>query len=843
MVRLQSVVLFVVSPFLAGLTAQTSFRPRVFDAYAGKLRAVADVDLDGSPDLLRFYGSPGYWQSVTPLLSLGTQAFAPGPTTPLADNTASLVQIADFDGDLRPDLVTSTNQLYAAGIGMLFHRGLPGGAFAPPVHIPLPLLPQAIVLGHANSDGLADLAILSGNAGSWTVRWLLGVSGQAPAAQPPCQMTVPAVYAGLTAFDRDGDGDDDLVTNQTGIQLVLLDTQAGAVAVHGIVSMPNSYGASLFAGDVDGDLDQDLLGVTLGGTTAVVTRFLNQGGVLTPITQTVANPGVVWRAGDLDGDGDLDLAERAPSGLVQIENAAGVFTIRNTVELPTPQQWPSSEAVGFVDVDGDGHLDFVDEAAVWFGDGTFATTTLNDVSELAPVDWEGDGDVDLIRGPAGIWRNDGSGAFTAGGPVWPSAGAGFVFSSEVLVADFDADGRRELLVPRFATNPFPTGFVFQAMHRLEDTGTGQFADLGPVANQRMVFPAFAIDTNADGMLDIVDRSGIWANNGSHQFAVQTQPFGSYEPIAAGDLDGDGDADLLAGMHGTTLGIGIFWQTAPHTLSLQVVSASTDHSLPDRAAVVADLDGDGDLDFAVDRSWASGGFEVWANQGGVFSIAWSISRNGPVAPTRAMVGDIDADGRLDLAFGVADTLVVYRRNGPGFTFDAAAEYYMPSLQFSTLADIDGDGDADVAGPRLQRNRRYQMPAAGRHVQYGTGAVATGGVQPVLGCSGPLRVGSTPVLRLREAVGGTITLLGLGQQPTALQFPGLPGLTYYTYPLDVLLAYVVSGAPGAPGAGTLDVPVSLPPGLQGLQVWLQHFVVDGSAPTWFAHSNGLEFTIGT
>jgi hypothetical protein len=43
--------------------------------------------------------------------------------------------------------------------------------------------------------------------------------------------------------------------------------------------------------------------------------------------------------------------------------------------------------------------------------------------------------------------------------------------------------------------------------------------------------------------------------------------------------------------------------------------------------------------------------------------------------------------------------------------------------------------------------------------------------------------------------------------------------------------------------VDIPLALPPGLQGLQVWFQHFVIDASAPTWFAHSNGLEFTIGS
>jgi len=702
-----------------------------------------------------------------------------------------------------------------------------------------------MVVGRGNGDALPDLAVVVPAASSTgpTVRWLLGTPSQPPVMQPAFTFATNFFPASMAAFDRDGDGDDDLAVAGNNPSVMLLATQAGASTANGAVPLLINLHAELCGVDLDGDQDDDLLAFSPQDYThMLVAGFVNQGGLLTATTQTLTTTSMgSFHAGDVDGDGDQDLVARTDEGLSMFENLGGTFVPRSDCVLGVPRR---TGEPGLLDVDGDGHLDFVDTLSVWFGDGTFASpVTAIELSAHDPLDWEGDGDLDL-RVFGGLLRNDGRGQLPLDALAFPPApGPNLEYRQEVVVADFDGDGRRELLAAVYFRDPaWILNVTFQGMHRLEDTGTGQFVDLGAVTNASLPMqrPAFAVDTNGDSILDVVDRNGVWVHGGNHQFTLQPQPFGLYEPMAAGDVDGDGDIDFLGGMHGTTLGIAILLQTAPNTFTPQVVSASTNHAVPLHRGVLVDLDGDGDLDIAVDRSWASGAFEVWTNQAGVFSLAWSASRNGPPTRSQAMAGDVDGDGRTDVAFAIGDTLVVFRRNGPGLTYDAPAEFHVQYA--TTFADVDDDGDPDVLGTEMVRNRRLVMPFAGQRRQYGTSATGTGGMRPVLGCSGQLRVGSTPVLRLRDAVGGTFTLLGMGFQTANYASPVLPGLVGYTFPLVLTLGFGVGGAPGAAGAGTLDVPVAIPPGFHGVQLWFQHFVFDSGAANGIAHTNGLEFTIG-
>ena len=216
----------------ASLGAQSWFdAPRVFDQYAGDVRAVGDFDRDGSLDLLRFYATA----SATPLFGLGRTAFQPGPVHSLALNTAQLVKVADFDGDQQPDLLTSANTSYFAGPGLLFHRGLPGGNFAAPLFYSLPWWPESIVVGRGNGDALPDLAVCVRAAGgpAPTVRWLFGTQGQAPVMQAPFVFSSLFLPGSMAAFDRDGDGDDDLAIANGNGTLLLLTTQAGAMTASG----------------------------------------------------------------------------------------------------------------------------------------------------------------------------------------------------------------------------------------------------------------------------------------------------------------------------------------------------------------------------------------------------------------------------------------------------------------------------------------------------------------------------------------------------------------------------------------------------------------------------------
>ncbi len=162
-----------------------------------------------------------------------------------------------------------------------------------------------------------------------------------------------------------------------------------------------------------------------------------------------------------------------------------------------------------------------------------------------------------------------------------------------------------------------------------------------------------------------------------------------------------------------------------------------------------------------------------------------------------------------------------------------------------ADYDGDGDVDLGGSILVRSRRFDGEGDGIIEQYGAGTPGTGGAVPVLGAAGPLRPGSTTAaLRLRRARGGTLAafLYGVNQGAT----PNVPvvGATLYVDPPFKTFVLATTGAPGAVGAGSLDLPLSpVLTKVAGFTLFMQVLTYDVAAPGNLATTNGLRLSFGT
>jgi hypothetical protein len=113
----------------------------------------------------------------------------------------------------------------------------------------------------------------------------------------------PSGVRDIVAFDYDGDGDQDLYIGRAGFDMLLEKTSAGFVDVTFGRIVPESGDCSaVSAGDIDGDGDIDLLVV---GANGAPTRWLrNDGGTFSVSIANVPGP---LRLDDIDGDGDADL--------------------------------------------------------------------------------------------------------------------------------------------------------------------------------------------------------------------------------------------------------------------------------------------------------------------------------------------------------------------------------------------------------------------------------------------------------------------------------------------------------------------------------------------------------
>jgi len=221
-----------------------------------------------------------------------------------------------------------------------------------------------------------------------------------------------------------------------------------------------------------------------------------------------------------------------------------------------------------------------------------------------------------------------------------------------------------------------------------------FKDSGQILGESGAYGAMALgDVDLDGDLDVlVGNTGgeVWRNDGTGQFQDSEQNLGSSSitDIALGDLNNDGELDAFftrPNGEGNTVwlntGNGIFSNT------LQALGNATSH-----AVALGDLDDDGDLDAFVAND--SGGNTVWFNNGqAVFTD--SGQSLGSARSHAVALGDVDNDGDLDAFignWGEADQ--IWRNDSRGHFTDSGQRLGNDYSRSVNFGDLDNDNDLDV-----------------------------------------------------------------------------------------------------------------------------------------------------
>uniref|UniRef100_UPI0034DF6D21 FG-GAP-like repeat-containing protein n=1 Tax=Candidatus Thiodubiliella endoseptemdiera TaxID=2738886 RepID=UPI0034DF6D21 len=559
---------------------------------------LADIDGDGDLDLVvgEVYGTLKYYQNTSSTSNPAYEAKTgdDNPFNGIDVGYSSKPTLADIDGDGDLDLVmgeaygtlkyyqntgTTSNPAYEAKIGDDNpFNGIDVGDYSSPVGDY-----SSPVLADIDGDGDLDLVVGEQNG---TLKYYYNqqpssVDTQAPTPITTNPWTLSNIPAGQSAF-------------KTGDVISLTLTMSETLKLN------NTTGSKVVIAGKDFVLDKTAS--TTAGDKKLVFKYSVQAGDSIAATDfDIDNP-----TSDITLNNITDVAGNAP-----------VFTADRVVLTKTK-------------------LEYIEKTGS--GNNPFEGIDVGNVSVPILADIDGDGDLDLVVGEGNgtlkYYQNTG----TTSSPAYeaktvgsnPFNGIDVVFFPKPTLADIDGDGDLDLVVGeqngtlKYYQN---TGTTSSPAYEAKTGGNNPFNGIDAGYSSSPIL----VDIDGDGDLDLVvggndgtlkyyQNTGTTSNPAYEAKTGDDNPFNgidagySSSPTLA-DIDGDGDLDLVVGEFNGTLK---YYQNTG-TTSNPAYEVKTGGSNPFNsidvgrysAPVLADIDGDGDLDLVVGGQ--SGKLKYYYNQ--------------------------------------------------------------------------------------------------------------------------------------------------------------------------------------------------------------------------------------
>jgi hypothetical protein len=326
---------------------------------------LSDLDDDGDLDVI---GAVQNTNNVFWLRNEGDKNFLSGGNliTGSLSNGPTGIDEGDFDRDGDQDIVISN--VSGSNVVVLVNNG--NDSFTPLVAVSGVSTPEDVIFADLNSDGYLDLVYPSraGNYISWSQNNRQGGFGGQQFVSPSFNGTFR-----VRAGDLDNDGDLDIIatTGTAGIVAWFENLDEGIFSDANIISSSTNSPLGIDLADLDNDGDLDVVvGFQSSGT---LNWYSNNGSGSFGAPQTISSSiGSVFdvRTADLNGDGDADIvtSSLSISGVFIHENlGSGQFATEEAIA--TNQSGAADLSLG--DIDSDGDFDILLSATsgnrlVWF---------------------------------------------------------------------------------------------------------------------------------------------------------------------------------------------------------------------------------------------------------------------------------------------------------------------------------------------------------------------------------------------------------------------------------------------------------------------------------------------